>query len=283
MDSVPEEFPEEFPEETEETEVTLVRGVREGDVDAVLVLWRRYSARARTCAGQHVAGLDEVDHVLRTAFARVVRDIASDDDPAAPFLLSLCLSVESEAGVLGEGGLSDHPLVLAFQMLRRSYQTLLWHAAVEPLPASALAAVLGREEAELPAMTRHAVGLLRSEWVAETVADPSVGDSCAWVLLRVDAAAAGILGRLSAQRYERHLRGCSWCRATVGELDQPLEVLRRLISSATETSGSTSGPRAGLVADLRSLGRAESLGPREAGGADPTTISPEPPGSGRVR
>lgn len=228
MHTVPEE-PEETEEPPEETEAALVAGVRRGDVDAALVLWRRHSCRARAWAGRHVDGPGEADRAVRTAFARVLAEIASEEDPTVPFLLYLCLTIEHELGALPGERMGDHPLVLAFRRLRRSYQTLLWHTAVEPLHASGLAAVLDHEEADLPVMSRHAVGLLRSEWVAEVVSDPSVGDSCVWVLLRLDASQAGILGDLSAQRYGRHLLGCAWCRSMVADLGDPTEALRRLL------------------------------------------------------
>lgn len=217
---------------SEDADLLLVARVREGDVDASLVLWRRHCETARTWAGKHVTGSDDADLVVRRAFARVTTEIAADQDPVMPFLLYLYATVEDEAGVqLGERT-SDHGLVRAFRKLRGSYQTLLWYTVVEPLPQATLAVVLDREQTDLRVHARQAVSLLRAEWVAETVADRAVADGCAWLVLRVDAYQAGMLGQLSEQRYERHLRGCRRCMTMVDELDDLLAVLRSVILPA---------------------------------------------------
>ena len=214
---------------SEDADLLLVARVREGDVDASLVLWRRHCETARSWAGKHVAARDDADLVVRRAFARVMSEIAADTDPVMPFLLYLSATVEDEAGVPRGERTSDHGLVRAFRKLRGSYQTLLWYTVVEPSPQATLAVVLDREQTDLRVHARQAVSLLRAEWVAETVADPAVADGCAWLVLRVDAYQAGMLGELSERRYERHLRGCPWCTTMAGELGNLLEVLRSIV------------------------------------------------------
>lgn len=214
---------------SEDADLLLVARVREGDVDASLILWRRHCETALTWAGKHVADRDDAALVVRRAFARVVSEIAADHDPVMPFLLYLCATVEDEAGAAPGEKTSDLSLVRAFRKLRGSYQTVLWYTVVEPLPGATVAVVLDREQTDLRVHARQAVSLLRAEWVAETVADRSVPDSCAWLVLRVDAYQAGMLGQLSEQRYERHLRGCGWCVTMVDALGNLLDVLQSVV------------------------------------------------------
>lgn len=215
--------------QSEDADLLLVARVRHGDVDASLVLWRRHSATARLWAEEHVAGREHADLLVRRAFARVLTEIAADQDPVMPFLLYLCATVEDEAGVPPGERSSDHSLVRAFRRLRASCQTVLWYTVVEPLPRVTLAVVLDREQTDLKVLARQAVNLLRAEWVAETVADVAVPDCCAWLVLRVDAYQAGMLGEVTERRYERHLRGCGWCATMVDSLSSLLTVLRSVV------------------------------------------------------
>ena len=213
----------------EDADPLLVERVRTGDVDASLVLWRRHCETARTWAGEHVTGGDDAGLVVRRAFARVVSEIAADRDPVMPLLLYLCATVEEEAGVQPGEKTSDLSLVRAFRKLHGSHQTVLWYTVVEPLPQATLAVVLDREQTDLRVHARQAVSLLRAGWVTETVTDLAVADSCAWLLLRVEAYQAGMLGQVSEQRYERHLRGCRPCATMVDALGNLLDELRSVV------------------------------------------------------
>ena len=219
---------------------TLVERVRQGDVDASLVLWRRHADVARALAARLIvppedrsehgtrfegADPDEVEDLVNRAFARVIREIARDQDPVAPFLLYLSSTVGRESRG-GFGRAPAEPAVLrAFRRLRGTYQTLLWYSQVEPIGVESLGTVLGRDSDEIALGLQNATDRLRSEWVAETVADPTVPDTCAWVTLRVDAYDASLLSELAEQRYIRHLNRCETCRSTVADLDRFPDIL----------------------------------------------------------
>ena len=277
----------------------LVERVRHGDVDASLVLWRRHADLARALAVRHSAtahdhgahgarlegaDADEVEDLVNRTFARMLREIASDQDPVAPFLLYLYGTLRLEAGD-GRGPSTAEPAVLrAFRRLRGSYQTVLWYSQVEPVAPETLGIVLGRDPDELVLGLNNATSRLRSEWIAEIVADPTTPDTCAWLTLRVDAYDATMLSELAEQRYIRHINRCETCPKTVVDLDRFPEILgttvRGLIAGLTSTGPAAARapvravahPTAGLRPGL-APGRAASAaaGPRTRarGGLEP--------------
>ena len=199
----------------------LVERVRQGDVDASLVLWQRHAGVARALATLSAAlpsDPDEVEDLVNRAFARVIREIARNHDPVSPFLLYLSTTLRLEARG-GVGSLPVEPAVLrAFRRLRGTYQTLLWYSQVEPIGVESLGIVLGQDPDEIALGLQNAASRLRAEWIAEVVADPAVPDTCAWLTLRVDAYDASLLSELAEQRYIRHLNRCETCPSTVADL-----------------------------------------------------------------
>ena len=230
----------------------LVERVRHGDVDASLVLWRRHSDLARALAVRHSAtthdhgahgarlegaDADEVEDLVNRTFARMLREIASDQDPVAPFLLYLYGTLRLEAGSVRGASPAEPAVLRAFRRLRGSYQTVLWYSQVEPVAPESLGGVLGRDPDELTRALNNATSRLRSEWIAEIVADPTTPDTCAWLTLRVDAYDATMLSELAEQRYIRHINRCETCPRTVVDLDRFPEILgttaRGLIAGLT--------------------------------------------------
>lgn len=245
----------------------LVERVRHGDVDASLVLWRRHADLARALAVRHLATAhdhgahgarlegadpDEVEDLVNRTFARMLREIASDQDPVAPFLLYLYATLRLEAGS-ARGASPVEPAVLrAFRRLRGSYQSVLWYSQVEPVAPETLGVVLGRGPDDILLALNNATSRLRSEWIAEIVADPTTPDTCAWLTLRVDAYDATMLSELAEQRYIRHINRCETCPKTVVDLDRFPEILgttvRGLIAGLTSTTSSAASAPVRAVA-----------------------------------
>lgn len=224
----------------------LVERVRQGDVDASLVLWQRHAGVARALAALSTgqpSDSDEVEDLVNRAFARVLREIARDHDPVAPFLLYLSTTLRLEAQDGVESPPAEPAVLRAFRRLRGRYQTLLWYSQVEPIGAESLGTVLGRDPDEVALGLEKATSRLRSEWIAETVADPTLPDTCAWVTLRVDAYDAAMLSELAEQRYIRHLNRCETCPSTIADLDRFPQILgttvRRLVGESRERSTDT--------------------------------------------
>lgn len=203
----------------------LVEQVREGDLDAYLELWDRHVGSARAVAATALASDVEVESAVNSAFSRVLGQITIDLDPVGPFRPYLLHMVHEEFGVWEREALPLTNVLRAFRRLPLRVQTVLWYSVVEELEVREVATLTGENIDELRALLAQSIEYLRAEWIVELICDPTISDTCAWLVQRADARARRELGEISADRFDRHLAGCAVCTAFLASLETFPEVL----------------------------------------------------------
>lgn len=203
----------------------LVEEARAGDHDAYLRLWVRHvEAVRRVAATVPVDG--SVERFVNRAFARVLKQIRIDRDPLGPFRAYLLTVLHAEFGVPDDAALPATNVLRAFRRLPVRAQTVLWYSVVEQCAPRETAVFVGEEESAIVPLRDTSVDQLRAEWLVELVCDPSLTDTCAWLVQRAGARARGELRQVAADRFDRHLAGCATCQEFLRTLEAFPEVLR---------------------------------------------------------
>ena len=204
----------------------LVEEARAGDRDAYLQLWERHVETARRVAA--TAGISDraAEAAVNRAFSRVLGQITVDLDPLGPFRPYLLRMLHEEFGIRDAAALPTTNVLRAFRRLPVRAQTVLWYAVVEQSAAEDAAMFMGEQEAAIAPLLAESVDQLRAEWLVELVCDPTLSDTCAWLVQRADGRARGELTQVAADRFDRHVAGCAFCQGFLTTLEAFPEVLR---------------------------------------------------------
>jgi DNA-directed RNA polymerase specialized sigma24 family protein len=213
-----------------DSDIALVEATRTGDPDAFLELWTRHVEAVVCLARRLVADENAVSSVVNDAFAVVMIDIAQDryaHDRVGlePFRLSVYTAVADLLGHPRPGGRSSVPVLRALHRLPPRMQSVVWYVDVEEMGWGEVERLVGEGPAEVRTAYRLAHTTLRAEWVMDLLEDETVPDGCVWNLRRTGSRAAGWLSWSAARRYDRHLRGCTWCQELAEALRSPTSVL----------------------------------------------------------
>ena len=203
----------------------LVEEARAGDHDAYLQLWVRHVEAVRQVAA--TAPVDgSVERFVNRAFARVLEQIRGDRDPLGPFRAYLLTVLHAEFGVPDDTALPATNVLRAFRRLPVRAQTVLWYSVVEHRAPRETAVFVGEAESAIVPLLDASVEQLRAEWLVELICDPTLTDTCAWLVQRAAARARGELRQVAADRFDRHLAGCATCQEFLRTLEAFPEVLR---------------------------------------------------------
>ena len=211
----------------------LVEEIRQGHTDACLVLWRRYSGECREVARSVATDPDGAERVLRSAFARVLREVADGTDPLASFRVHLRTTVVLEAcsSVIGSS-----PVLRAFSAMCRLDQMLLWASLVDHATSPEIALLASVPPAEAAERVGAALSRLRARWVLEVLDAPRATSTCSWVTTCAERPRATRLGPVAARRYRRHAEACEDCRGFVEEVERFPENLRASLTRSRASS-----------------------------------------------
>lgn len=204
----------------------LVEEVRAGDRDAYLQLWVRHVDIARRVAATASASDSSVEDVVNRAFSRVLGQITVDLDPLGPFRPYLLRMIHEEFGVREGEALPSTNVLRAVRRLPVRAQTILWYSVVEERTPTEIAMYMGEDVDALAPLLEQSIEDLRAEWLVELVCDPSLTDTCAWLVQRAGARIRGDLRQVAADRFDRHLTGCEDCQQFLRTLEAFPAVLR---------------------------------------------------------
>lgn len=212
------------------SDTALVEATRTGDPDAFLELWTRHFDAVVRLARRLVADEASVLSVVNDAFAVVMIDIAQDryaHDRVGmePFRLSVYKAVADLVGHPHPSGASSPPILRALHRLPPRLQAVAWYVDVEEMSWGEVERLVGEGPAEVRTAYRLAHTNLRAEWVMALLEDETIPDGCAWNLRRISSRAAGWLSWSATRRYDRHLRGCTWCQELAEALKAPASAL----------------------------------------------------------
>jgi len=212
------------------SDTALVESTRAGNPDAFLELWTRHFEAVVGVARRLVADESSVLSVVNDAFAVVMVDIAQDryaHDRVGlePFRLSVYKAVADLVGHPRPSVASDVPLLRALRRLPARLQSVVWYVDVEEMDWDEVERLVGEGPAEVRTAYRLAHTNLRAEWVMALLEDQTIPDGCAWNLRRTSSRAAGWLSWTATRRYDRHLRGCTWCQELGEGLGDPAAAL----------------------------------------------------------
>ena len=205
----------------------LVEEAREGDRDAYLQLWVRHVETARQVAATGGTSAGPTEEVVNRAFSRVLGLITVDLDPLGPFRPYLLRMIHEEFGIREAEALPSTSVLRAFRRLPVRAQTVLWYSVVEKCAPADIAVFMGEEVEALAPLLAQSIEQLRAEWLVELVCDPSLTDTCAWLVQRAGARARGELTQVAANRFDRHLATCAICQEFLRTLERFPEVLRQ--------------------------------------------------------
>ncbi|SDB94864.1 hypothetical protein SAMN05216410_1116 [Sanguibacter gelidistatuariae] len=223
----------------------LVEQVRDGNLDAYLELWDRHVESARAVASTADVDDGEVESVVNRAFSRVLGQITINLDPLGPFRPYLFHMLQEEFGVRERAALPLTNVLRAFRRLPVRVQTVLWYSVVEELETLEVATLTGEKVEDLTPLLIQSIDHLRAEWLVELICDPTISDTCAWLVQRTDARVRGELGQISADRFDRHLTDCEVCAEFLASLETFPDVLRHAFLPLFIVNGLT-----GSAADL---------------------------------
>jgi hypothetical protein len=204
-----------------DSDIALVEATRTGDPDAFLELWTRHVEAVARLARRLVADESAVSSVIDIAQDRYAHDRVGLE----PFRLSVYKAVADLLGHPRPGGRSSVPVLRALHRLPPRMQSVVWYVDVEEMGWGEVERLVGEGPAEVRTAYRLAHTTLRAEWVMDLLEDETVPDACVWNLRRTGSRAAGWLSWSAARRYDRHLRGCTWCQELAEALSSPASVL----------------------------------------------------------
>jgi RNA polymerase sigma factor (sigma-70 family) len=240
-------------DEPQPSDEELIRAVRDGRTSAFGELWERHAGAARGYAYHCCSSWTDVDDIVSEAFTRVLRSLRSGGGPESAFRTYVLRSVRNVAIDRGRGNkrlvltddLSDEapdddpddPAVAeldkslaarAFRQLPSSWQTVLWHTAVEQERPAQVAAVTGMTPHNVSALAYRAREGLRQAYLNEYARDAK-GGPCAEIAGSLGTYERGSLKKRERALVEQHLSECARCQEVKAEVSNLSATMRAVI------------------------------------------------------
>lgn len=218
----------------------LIAAVREGDMDAYGVLFRRHVRTARAVAYRLTRSAAEADDLVAEAFVRVLAALRGGGGPDSGFRAYLLTTVRNtgrdraraDHRLEWPGDLTRHDpgvpwedtalarlesglAAQAFSTLPERWQRVLWRTTVEGASPAEVAPHFGLTPNGAAALAYRAREGLRQAYLQQHVARPGAHRET------VDRLGAWVRGGLPVRERERvdaHLDRCGSCRSVASEL-----------------------------------------------------------------
>ena len=238
------------------SDAELIAAVRDGDIAAYALLYRRHVEAARRMTRTLVQDPADVEDLVAEAFAKLLATLEDGGGPEAAFRPYLLTTIRRlfydrtrrtrREAVTGDPEAHDPgvPFVdtavqgmeyafvaRAFARLPEHWQAVLWHTEVEGENPADLAPAMGLTPNGVAAMAYRARERLRQHYLQEHIAaDPA--DDCRWSIERLGAHVRGGLSRRDGRRVDDHLDGCRRCHLLFVELAEVNAGLREVLAGA---------------------------------------------------
>ena len=189
------------PENLLDAESDLIGGVRDGDPEAMAILYGRYRVSGLIFTRALMSGAQEAEDVLHEAFVKAFRAIRNGAGPTTVFAPYLNISIRSVASTSWKKAGRERPapqedldttvedpglesavyiaehghIAAAMRTLPQRWRTVLWHAEVLGKKPRDIAPVLGIEPNAVSALLIRARAGLRSAYAEIGGTDPWAG------------------------------------------------------------------------------------------------------------
>ena len=176
------------------TDEALLSAVREGDTEALELLYRRHRQDALRYAWSQVGNSDDAEDVLQTALTKTISALGKGYGPHESFPAYLNTAIKSVAASIwarssrelptepheleaARGGFSETPLqdppdshallISAMETLPKRWQRVLWYAEVMQEPPRRIAPLMGIKPNAVSALLRRAKAGLRTAYATQ--------------------------------------------------------------------------------------------------------------------
>ncbi|MBT1671935.1 sigma-70 family RNA polymerase sigma factor [Curtobacterium flaccumfaciens] len=271
------------------SDAALIAAARDGDNDAIGVLWKRHAPAAlRLARGQSSAS--DADDLVAEAFTRIIKTLRGGAGPTElfrPYLYTVIKNLtvreqqrdtrfsdadtdfdqletddEADPADMVARELNRHILGRAFTTLPERWQAVLWYLEVEAMKPREVAPLVGLNAGAVSSLAYRARRALRGAWVQEHIDLDAVPAECRPVLADFGAYEAGTLSTRGRKRFEQHVRDCESCPDFLAqsrrEVTNFAAVLLPLIAGTTAAhlvNSSASGTVAANAAGVRTTVR----------------------------
>ncbi|WP_155896934.1 sigma-70 family RNA polymerase sigma factor [Curtobacterium sp. UNCCL17] len=271
------------------SDAALIAAARDGDNDAIGVLWKRHAPAALRLARRQSSASD-ADDLVSEAFTRIIKTLRGGAGPTElfrPYLYTVIknltvreqqrdtrftdadtdfdqLETDDEADPADTVAreLNRHILGRAFTALPERWQAVLWYLEVEAMKPREVAPLVGLNAGAVSSLAYRARRALRGAWVQEHIDLDAVPAECRPVLADFGAYEAGTLSTSARRRFEQHVRDCESCPDFLAqsrrEVTSIAAVLLPLIAGTTAAHlvySSASGTAAANAAGVRTTVR----------------------------
>lgn len=274
--------------ESEPSDRSLIARIRQGDDEAVALLWRRHRLPVTKLAAV-VSSHSMADDLSSEAFERTITALcrgSGPDELVRPYLYTVVrhlasrehryrqhfvddVELDSVVGDVTDGDpaammasrFSASTLGRAFRTLPERWQAVLWYVDVEGIPPRRAASAIGLKPGATSSLLYRARRSLRAAWMQAHLELERAPEECRRALAVFGAVQEGTASARDRQAFENHVTTCRRCSALVDEARAVVGLLPSLLllvgGAAAVAAAGTSFDRA-VVAQRSSSGRAVS-------------------------
>lgn len=222
------------------SDAQLLAAVREGDVNAYDILWRRHYTAGRHAAIAITDSFDP-DDLTQEAFTRVLQSLRSGHGPTHAFRPYLYRTIRNtaanwarrdreltgadlDAHTTGEHAEQQHidrleqtTTAQAFRSIHPRWQEAIWLIDVEGLRVAEAAPILGIEPNAVSQLVHRAREGFRDAWVRAHLRSLSDKPDCQWTVDHLGAYARNTLSPRNRRKVRDHLATCEHCSVVAAE------------------------------------------------------------------
>lgn len=221
----------------------LLRGIRDGDLDAMGLLYQRHKEAALRVARASSGDPHLAQDLVNTAFERIHAALMRGHGPTESFrayLYTVIRRLAAEAGQLRsreddvddwepysattsladgtDGSIESRLVATAFGALPERHQAVLWYLDVEGMTPALVAPILGLSPNAVSALAVRARDGLRDAYVQAHVSDSPLHAECAPIRRLLGGFRRNNLSARDTAKVEAHLAFCDECPAVLAEL-----------------------------------------------------------------
>lgn len=222
------------------SDAQLLAAVREGDVDAYDILWRRHYTAGRHAAIAITDSFDP-DDLTQEAFTRVLHSLRSGHGPTHAFRPYLYRTIRNTAAnwarrdreltgadldghTTGEDAeqlhidrLEQTTTAQAFRSIHPRWQEAIWLIEVEGLHPAEAAPILGIEANAVSKLVHRAREGFRDAWVRAHLRSLTDKPDCQWTVDQLGAYTRNTLSPRNRRKVKDHLATCEHCSVVAAE------------------------------------------------------------------